>query len=110
MLSIEELSKKVEDLENRINALEGKKVSSTNTSKKISINKAKSLSDHILDLKESGFFKTSKTAEETFAELSKIYSCEKARVVTELIRISDKKQLRILWKEVKDKKMKGYVW
>ena len=69
-----------------------------------------SLSDHIIELRDSGFFSQPKTAEETHAKLTRKYHCELNRVAVELLRLAGKKQLRKASKIVDKKKYKAYVW
>ena len=101
-----DVSKKLQDHERRISALE----------KKLNVKEPKirgnrqSLSDHIIDLRDAGFFSQQKTAEEIHTKLTGKYSCELNRVAVALLRLTEKKQLRITSKVVDKKKFKAYVW
>lgn len=70
----------------------------------------KSLSDHIIELRDGGYFKKPKTAKEVYTKLQTIYPCDLNRVEVALIRLSQKKQLRKTSKVQDDKKITAYVW
>jgi hypothetical protein len=71
---------------------------------------AVTLPDQILELRESAFFKESRTARETHQELQSIYPCEADRVVMALIRLNERKQLRRTSKIVGKREVVAYVW
>ena len=103
------VSKKLQDHERRISALE--KILKNNKPPKIA-GKKKTLSDHLIELRDTGFFSQPKTAEEVHKKLSEIYFCELNRVEVALLRLTEqkRKQLRITSKVVNKKKYKAYVW
>lgn len=68
------------------------------------------LKDHILDLKVGGVFKQPKAVKEVHARLQSSYPCELKRVDTELARLHKKRELRKVYKIIKGKKVKAYVW
>lgn len=69
-----------------------------------------SLTDHIVRLRENGFFSQPKTADETHTELQDKYHCESSRVGVALLRLSQRRQLRKVAKSVNKKAYKAYVW
>ena len=70
----------------------------------------KSLSAHILKLRDQGFFKEPKTAHEVQVKLRPVYPCELDRVAMALLRLQRRKQLRKTSKMVGKKKQVAYVW
>ena len=97
----------LKDLEKRISALE----SLIGKSQKLKIQSGKqSLSDYIIELRDSGFFSKPKTAEETHTKLIEKYHCELNRVAMALLRLAERKQLRKASKLIGKKKYKAYVW
>lgn len=69
-----------------------------------------SLEDHILKLREAGFFKFPQTVDEIYQKLQSIYICDRVRVTTALWRLSQHKDLRKASKLVNKKKQAAYVW
>jgi len=69
----------------------------------------KSLSEHIIGLREEGFFAQPQTAREVHKKLEGMYPCELNRVEVALTHFGGK-ELRISSKEVAGKKLKAYVW
>ena len=102
-----DVSKKLQDHERRISALE--KILDNVKKPKIRGNK-QSISDHIIELRDAGFFSQQKTAEETHTKLSGKYPCELNRVAVALVRLAGRKQLRVSSKVVGKKKYKAFVW
>ena len=84
-----DVNKKLEDHERRISFLE--KMLDRSKKPEIEGNK-KSLSDHIIKLRNDGFFSQPKTAEETHAKLNVKYPCELNRVEVALLRLAGKNQ------------------
>ena len=72
--------------------------------------KNRGLPGHIITLRDSGFFKEPKTAQETHAKLQPTYACEVNRVAMALLRLHEKKKLRVSSKKVDGKAQKAYVW
>ena len=70
----------------------------------------KSLSDHIIELRERGSFKKPITPEEVYKKLATIYPCDFSRVKVELIRLQKRGQLRKTSKLIGKKKYVAYVW
>lgn len=70
----------------------------------------KSLSDHIIELRDGGYFKQPKTAQEVHKKLQPIYPCDLNRVEVALLRLYKKRQLRKTSKIVGRKKIIAYVW
>jgi hypothetical protein len=68
------------------------------------------LPDHILRLREEGFFNPPKTAAETHAKLQPEYSCDLNRVAVALLRLRERKELRKTTKVSGDKKQVAYGW
>lgn len=97
----------LQEHEQRISALE----SIIGKSKKPKIEKnKKTLSDHIIGLRDNGFFPLPKSAEEIHKKISTNYACELNRVEVALFRLAEKRQLRKTSKIVNGKKHKAYVW
>jgi len=71
---------------------------------------ASTLPDHIVQLREEGFFKEPRVAREVHEELKGRYSCELNRVVMALRRLMERKMLRRASKRVGDRIQKAYVW
>lgn len=102
-----EINKILQDHERRISTLE----SVIGKTKKQKIKKAKkSLSDYVIELRDSGFFSQPRIGEETHKKLLVKYPCELNRVEVALIRIADRKQLRKASKTISGKKYRAYVW
>lgn len=107
MKDLQKINKLLQDHEIRISALEGPR----GKANKPELNdKKSSLSDHITELRDSGFFSQPKTAEETHVKLTKKYPCELNRVAVALVRIGRRKQLRKASKILDKKKYQAYVW
>lgn len=70
----------------------------------------RALNDHIIDLRNKGFFSQPKTAGETHSKLQDTYSCERNRVEVALLRLSKRHQLRLTSKVVDNKRYQAYVW
>ena len=70
----------------------------------------KSLSDHIIELRDRGTFKEALTAKEVHKKIGVTYPCELNRVEVELSRLQKRKQLRKTSKLIEDKKYGAYVW
>lgn len=101
------LKRMLDDHEKRISHLEAM----LSAPKKVAARKDKrKLSDHILELRDKGFFAQPKTAEETHAKLQVTYHCELNRVEVALLRLSKRKQLRRASKLVGKKKYQAYAW
>jgi hypothetical protein len=71
---------------------------------------AATLPGHILALRNSAFFKQPKTAAEVQEKLNPSYHCETDRVVTALLRLKNKRELRKTTKTVGQRKLVAYVW
>lgn len=70
----------------------------------------KSLTDHVIELRDGGFFKKSKIAKEVHAKLQMIYPCDLNRFEVALVRLLQKKQFRKTLKVQDGKKITAYVW
>jgi hypothetical protein len=67
--------------------------------------------DHIVSLREAGFFKEPKTAVEVHAKLQSSYHCDVNRVAVALLRVhKNKRALRKTSKIVGKRKQVAYVW
>jgi hypothetical protein len=109
MTESKDIIKKLQDHERRLLRLE-KKLGKTEQPR---INNDKyTLTDHIIELRNSNFFAQSKTAEETYSKINVKYPCELNRVEVALLRLANRnpKQLRITSKTVNTKKYKAYAW
>mgnify|MGYP001576810690 CR=1 FL=1 len=104
MEDLKQINKILRDHEKRIASLENKKILLKKTGSK------KSLSDHIIELRDRGAFKKPLTAEEVHKRLVTTYPCDFSRVKVELVRIQGRGQLRKTSKMVGKKKYVAYVW
>jgi len=68
------------------------------------------LAEHILDLRNGGFFKQAKTVGEIYSKIQTIYNCERNRVAMALLRLLKRKELRKASKVVDGEKEIAYVW
>jgi len=68
------------------------------------------LPEHIIALRDSGFFKEPKTSIETHKKLQPIYACNLDRVTMSLLRLQRRQLLRKTSKIVDKKKQLAYVW
>jgi hypothetical protein len=71
---------------------------------------ANTLTDHILRLRDTGFFKQAKTAKDVHVKLQSQYFCELNRVMMALLRLQRRKLLRKATKMEGKKKQTAYVW
>jgi hypothetical protein len=69
-----------------------------------------SLPDHILALRDKGFFAQPKTYNEVHAELQTTYPCDADRVKVACLRLQRRKALRKTSKLVGGKSHVAYVW
>lgn len=100
------------DIVRRVEKLEREVFKSRGLKKKESVDKTgnNSLGDHIIALRDNGFFKQPKTGQEVHAKLQSSYACEYDRVAMALLRLLKRKLLRVTSKSVGKKKLKAYVW
>jgi len=68
------------------------------------------LPDHVLALREAGFFREPRTASEVHAKLQETYHCLLNRVQMALLRLLKKRELRKAIKKTNDREQTGYVW
>ena len=71
--------------------------------------KPKSLPEHILALRDSGFFADARTADEVHTKLKGRYTCDVNRVVVALNRLRSRRELRKTSKQVGEKQYLAYV-
>ncbi len=102
----EEIKKILENHEERLKKME--KIFEKAPPVKVA-NDKKSLPDHIITLREEGFFSQPMTAKEVHKKLEGSYPCELNRVEVALTLLGGKK-LRVASKEISGKKLKAYVW
>lgn len=107
MMENKDVSKKLQEHERRISALE--KILDNAKKPKIRGNK-KTLSVHIIELRDASFFSKPKTAEETHTKLNGKYPCELNRVEVAVIRLAGRRQLRKASKVINKKEYQAYVW
>lgn len=107
MKSLKEINKILQSHERRISVLE---LVRNKSKPQRTIKNQKTLSDHIIELRDARFFSQPKTAEETHAKIVGKYHCELNRVEVALIRLAGRKKLRKASKTANDKKYKAYVW
>lgn len=104
MKGLKEINKILKDHERRLTIIEKGKVSAKVRGSK------KSLSNHIIELRERGSFKEPITPKEVHKKLATIYPCDLSRVKVELIRLQKRGQLRKTSKLIGEKKYIAYVW
>lgn len=102
-----DVSKKLQDHESRILALE--KILGNAKKPKIKNNR-QTLPEHIIELRDEGFFSQAKIAEETHAKIHVKYPCELNRVEVALVRLAGKRQLRKASKIMNEREYQAYVW
>ncbi len=68
------------------------------------------LPDHILNLRESGFFREPRPPSEVHEKLQETYSCLAHRVQMALLRLQRRRELRKTVKRVGDQEKIAYVW
>ncbi|GAG80696.1 unnamed protein product, partial [marine sediment metagenome] len=85
MKDLEQINRILQDHERRLTLIEKGK-----TNVKVKSGK-KSLSKHIIELHEQGFFKEPVTSEEVYKKIATIYSCDFSRVKVELIRLQKRR-------------------
>jgi hypothetical protein len=100
------------DHEIRIAKLEELLASKAPISKKTTKNTTKSatLADHIVALRDAGFFATARTADDAHKKLASHYHCDLNRVAVALFRLASRKQLRKARAVVNGKDYQAYVW
>ena len=86
-----------------------KKAARREKAKPVSAKSASALPDHILVLKQSGFFKQPRTAVEDHEKLQSHYPCELNRVAVALLRLHKKRAVRKTSKTVGERKQIAYV-
>jgi len=101
---LKQINKILQDHERRLTLIEKGKVDVKIKSGK------KSLSKHIIELRDQGSFKEPITSEEVYKKLASIYSCDFNRVQVELGRLLKRKELRKTSKLINGKKYIVYVW
>ena len=67
------------------------------------------LPDHILRLRDTGFFDSAKTSSEVHARLQTKYPCEPDRVAMALLRLQRRRELRKASKVTEGRKQVAYV-
>lgn len=107
MKSDKDFERMLTDHEKRISHLESILLKSRNRKTR---NDKHKLSDHIMVLRDKGFFVQPKTAEETHKKLQESYHCELNRVAVALLRLSKRKQLRRASKIIEKKSYQAYAW
>ena len=110
--NLQNMKNDLNDIVRRIEKLEKEVFKSKNIKEKKPVNKTgnNSLGDRIIGLRDSGFFKQPKTGQEVHKKLQSAYACEYDRVAMALLRLLNRKLLRVTSKKVGNKKLKAYVW
>lgn len=104
MEDLKQINKILQDHERRLTMIEKGKASAKVRGSK------KSLSNHVIELRERGSFKKPITPEEVYKKLATIYPCDFSRVKVELIRLQKRGQLRKTSKLIGEKKYIAYAW
>ncbi len=94
-------------LESIIGKLEKGKQSAKAATKK---QKKNSLPEHIIELRENGFFAEPRTAVDVHQKLKSKYHADDDRVAMALLRLGTRRELRKTTKTIESKKYKAYVW
>ena len=76
----------------------------------IGITEPKGLPDHILDLRNQGFFKEPRIPTEVHEHLQATYCCEFERVKVALLRLQRRRELRKASRGVAGQERVAYVW
>jgi len=105
----DEIKRLIGEHEKRIAALELKLTGQSPSKLKKDLQK-KSLPDHILDLRQEGYFSIPRTGQETHQKLCERYHCERNRVDVALLRFAEKRQIRKASKAGDKRKQVAYVW
>ena len=110
--NLQNMKNDLNDIVRRIEKLEKEVFKSKNIKEKKPVNKTEnnSLGDRIIGLRDSGFFKQTKTGQEVHIKLQSTYAREYDRVAMALLRLLNRKLLRVTSKKVGNKKLKAYVW
>ena len=106
MKDLKQINKILQDHEHRLTIIEKGKRSTKGRAR----GGKKSLSDHIIELREQGSFKKPITPEEVYKKLTVTYPCDFNRVEVELIRLQKRRQLRKTSKLIGEKNYIAYVW
>src|SRR5689334_12156339 len=69
----------------------------------------KTLPDHVMNLRNLGFFHEPRTGNEVHAKLLKVYHCQLNRVQMALLRFVRRRELRKTAKDISGKKQVAYV-
>jgi hypothetical protein len=109
MIGLEELLVKINNLEERVAALESKPRKRPSSERRAN-DQRESLAEVVLRLREEDFFASPNIAGEVHKRLSDSYPCELNRVEVVLSRLARKKELRKVSKIVDGKKYVAYVW
>lgn len=104
MEDLKQINKILQDHERRLTIIEKGRASTEVRGSK------KSLSNHIIELRERGSFKKPITPEEVHKKLATSYPCDFSRAKVELIRLQKRGQLRKTSKLIGKKKYIAYVW
>ncbi|MDD5302740.1 MAG: hypothetical protein PHS14_06475 [Elusimicrobia bacterium] len=107
MLSGDELKGILKQLEKRLEKLEAAVFTAA---PRVDVPTTKrTLPDHILELRDKGFFSKPQTSTDVHEALNDTYPSEFDRVAMALIRLADRKELRRLTKTVDGKKYKAFA-
>lgn len=112
-MTTDETKKILENHEERLAYLEsiiGKAKTKSGSTTTIHKNEKKTLSDHIIALRDSGFFSRPETAVETHKKLQDNYHCDLNRVEVGLVRLAKRQLLRKASKVINGKKYQAYAW
>ena len=102
-----EINRALQNHERRISALESMTSKHKPSPGK---NVKKGLPDHIIALRDKGYFSQPKTAVDAHKKLQGFYSCKVDRVAMALLRLAKKRQFRKALKIVSGRKQKAYAW
>ncbi len=70
----------------------------------------RALPNHILRLRDEGFFREPRTSTEVHDKLQQTYSCLSDRVQMALLRLQRRRELRKATKKIGDREKTAYVW
>ena len=110
MAKPDEVTKILADHERRLVKLESLLGKPTSSKKPSRPGKRATLPQHILQLRDSGFFAQPRTADEVHKKLLPTYHCEQDRVAMALSRLASRRELRKATKTVNQRLYQAYVW
>ncbi|MER2514148.1 MAG: hypothetical protein ABTQ25_17320 [Nitrosomonas ureae] len=110
MMENNEVTKTLADHESRLAILESILRKPISSGKVPQTNTHPTLPQHILKLRNSGFFAEPRTADDVHKKLIPTYHSEPDRIAMALLRLASKKELRKSTKKMEKRSYLAYVW